>query len=143
MTVNSNYFSKLKKSANEGPLMRYIAKKQLWSDIKMESINWGAFRITRKHHSQYSKQIVKMFHGILPTNKMLYRYKQTLTNKCPFCHITEETRDHLILCTASEPRKWCTGVLSEVRKVLPRLHTAPAFCEVVLHGVHRLLINLL
>eukprot|EP00957_Ditylum_brightwellii_P086806 6606046-Ditylum_brightwellii.AAC.1 len=27
VTVNSNYFLKLKKSANEGPLMRYIAKK--------------------------------------------------------------------------------------------------------------------
>ena len=138
VTVNSNYFSKLKKSANEGPLMRYIAKKQLWSDTKMESIHWVAFRIARKHHSQYSKQIVKMVNGILPTNKMLYRDKQTLMDKCPFCHMKEETRDHLILCAASEPRKWRTGVLSEVRKVLPRLHIAPALCKVVLHGVHRL-----
>eukprot|EP00957_Ditylum_brightwellii_P073704 5601084-Ditylum_brightwellii.AAC.1 len=75
-------------SANEGPLMRYIAKKWLWSDTKMESINWGAFRIT-----------------------------------------TEETCDHLILRTASEPRKWRTGVLSEIQKVLSRLHTAPALCK--------------
>eukprot|EP00957_Ditylum_brightwellii_P078634 5978114-Ditylum_brightwellii.AAC.1 len=95
----------------------------------MESINWGAFWIARKHQSQYSKQIVKMFRGILPTNKMLYRYKQTSTDKCPFCQTTEETCDHLILRTASKPRKWHTGVLSETQKVLPRLHTAPALCE--------------
>eukprot|EP00957_Ditylum_brightwellii_P139357 10621342-Ditylum_brightwellii.AAC.1 len=62
VTVNSNYFLKLKKSANEGPLMRYIAKKQLWSDTKMELIKWDAFRIARKHHSQHSKQIVKKLH---------------------------------------------------------------------------------
>eukprot|EP00957_Ditylum_brightwellii_P077240 5869426-Ditylum_brightwellii.AAC.1 len=69
----------------------------------MESINWSSFKIARKHHSQHSKQIVKMFH--------------------------EETRDHLILCTTSEPRKWRTEVLSEIQKVLPRLHTAPELCE--------------
>eukprot|EP00957_Ditylum_brightwellii_P153643 11692679-Ditylum_brightwellii.AAC.1 len=39
----------------------------------MASINWDAFRIARKHQSQHSKQIVKLFHGILPTNKMIYR----------------------------------------------------------------------
>eukprot|EP00957_Ditylum_brightwellii_P124748 9508021-Ditylum_brightwellii.AAC.1 len=44
-------------SANERTLMRYIAKKQLWSNTKMESINWGAFQIARKHQSQHSKQI--------------------------------------------------------------------------------------
>jgi len=108
VTVNSNYFSKLKKSANEGPLIRYIAKKQLWSNTKMKLINWGTFWIGRKHQSQHSKQIVKMFHSVLPTNKMLYRYKQTSTDKCLFCQTTEETRDHLILCTASKPRKWRT-----------------------------------
>eukprot|EP00957_Ditylum_brightwellii_P014605 1100661-Ditylum_brightwellii.AAC.1 len=79
-----------------------------------------------------------MVHGILPTNKMLYKYKQTSTDKCPFCHMKEETWDHLILCTGNEPSKWRTGVLSEVRKVLPMLHTAPALCKVVLHSLHRL-----
>eukprot|EP00957_Ditylum_brightwellii_P022027 1661791-Ditylum_brightwellii.AAC.1 len=80
----------------------------------MALINKGAFWIARKHQSQHSKQIVKLFHGILPTNKMLYMYKQTSTDKCPFCQTTEETPDHLMLCTANEPRKWRTGVLSEI-----------------------------
>ena len=80
VTVDSNYFLKLKYSATEGPLLRYIAKKRLWSDTKMVSINWDVFWITRKHQSQHSKQIVKMFHGILPMNKLLYRYKKISTD---------------------------------------------------------------
>ena len=39
VTINSNYFLKLKNSATEGPLLRYIAKKRLWSDTKMVLIN--------------------------------------------------------------------------------------------------------
>ena len=29
-------------------------------------------------------------------------------------------------------------MLSEIQKVLPRLHTAPALCKIVLHGLHHL-----
>eukprot|EP00957_Ditylum_brightwellii_P008749 663511-Ditylum_brightwellii.AAC.1 len=119
VTVNSNKFSKLKNSATEGPLLRYIAKKRLWSDTKMALINWDAFQIARKHQSQHSKQIVKMVHGIVPMNKMLHGYKQTSTDRCPCCKNIEETHDHLILCKAIEPQKWRSGVLSEVRKLLP------------------------
>eukprot|EP00957_Ditylum_brightwellii_P201078 15323962-Ditylum_brightwellii.AAC.1 len=39
----------------------------------MELITWDAFRIAGKHQSQHSQQIVKTFHGILPTNELLYR----------------------------------------------------------------------
>ena len=34
--------------------------------------------------------------------------------------------------------KMAKGVLSEVQKVLPRLHTAPELHEIILHGLHQL-----
>eukprot|EP00957_Ditylum_brightwellii_P183556 13981736-Ditylum_brightwellii.AAC.1 len=57
VTINSKYFSTLTDTATEGPLLKYIAWKQLWLDAKMASVNWGAFQIARKHHAHQSQQI--------------------------------------------------------------------------------------
>ena len=62
----------MKTKATEGPLLRYIAKRRLWSDNKMKTIHWEAFCIAQKHNDHRKQQIVKLFHGILPTNKQLH-----------------------------------------------------------------------
>eukprot|EP00957_Ditylum_brightwellii_P048231 3660216-Ditylum_brightwellii.AAC.1 len=77
----------------------------------MEKIDWAAFQIAWKHNAQRNSQIVKMVYGILPTNKQLFEYKKCNTGKCPLCHKTTETRNHLLQCPSETAKQWCVDML--------------------------------
>eukprot|EP00957_Ditylum_brightwellii_P034727 2632270-Ditylum_brightwellii.AAC.1 len=76
----------------------------------MALINWDAFWITRKHQSQQSKQIVKMPHGILPTNKLLYRHKSLLRQMSVLSEYRRDTGPHYIMPSyrTTEMEMWST-----------------------------------
>eukprot|EP00957_Ditylum_brightwellii_P040592 3072781-Ditylum_brightwellii.AAC.1 len=80
-----------------------------------------------------------MVHGILSTNKQLFRYKQCGTDRCPLCHTEAETRNHLIECKSMMATQWREDMLQKLPKSLLQPHTKTAVTRSLLIDVWKTL----
>jgi hypothetical protein len=89
-TVTSHYETTLRFQATALPLKAYMAAKYSWPSQVMETINSTAHGSSLRKHLSRRAHLVKLVHGILPTNAHLHR-RYIVRRKCPGCHRSVET----------------------------------------------------
>ena len=105
-------------------LVRYLCKRNVWTDNIIASINW------RAHHQALNRFpishrpfLCKFIHRHLPLGDRLRCWTASHPTLCPSCNHPTEDFHHFLTCPHCIP--WITSQLSRLAKKLFRLHTAP------------------
>jgi hypothetical protein len=81
-TVTSHYESAIRYHASASPLKEHLRNRNQWSQATFDSINWSAHGKCIRTNIHRRAHIIKLVHGILPTNAKLHR-NDHIRNKCP------------------------------------------------------------
>ena len=119
-----------------GPELKlYIANKYGWDKDNVERVDWKAHRAAINRTGISKTHITKLVHNILPTNDRVHKFNQIQPEKCPYCQVSVEDRDHVICCRNPECNKQRTALKESLSKMLERLHTDPILHEILISGL--------
>ena len=111
-TVTAHHITALHSAASGPPLMKYMCRKNNWTDEISASINWEAHGSAIVANRQRNIQCIKMVHDILPTNSNLHRHSPP-KQRCSLCNQIED-RDHIIRCYHPSRARWRQEFLKEL-----------------------------
>ena len=101
----------------------------------MERVNWKAHGAAINRTGISKTHITKLVHDILPTNDRVHKFNQIRPEKCPYCQVSVEDRDHVIHCRNPKRNKQRTALKESLSKMLERLHTDPILHEILIAGL--------
>ena len=96
-TVTSHYEAAICYHASAEPLKAHLREHNKWPLDVFETINWRAHGKFIRKHIDKRTHLIKLVHGILPTNANLHRIVP-IRNKCPSCRAQREDWTHIIRC---------------------------------------------
>ena len=72
-TVTSKYESAIRYQATAEPLKAHLRERNNWSAAVFDTVNWSAHSKSIRKHMERRTHLIKLVHGILPTNAHLHR----------------------------------------------------------------------
>jgi hypothetical protein len=94
-------------------------------------------RPRKKYPEQYTSEnhVIKLVHGILPTNSKLHRINQ-VRNRCPRSKALKEDWQHIVKCPSPTQVAWRTEMLKAVDNKCISLRTHPEPRELLVTTLH-------
>ena len=114
LTITTQYVKTLRHAYCHPLLRKYIGKRNQWSNVELDTIDWTSLSMACRKHHQQRHFVVKLTHDLLPTRKVTSRYDPMSPTACPFCHTQPETRDHLLQCAHPVSTTWRGKLLSTI-----------------------------
>ena len=91
-------------------LIQHVAKSARWDPSAIDLVDWNSHQraINRaiSNTKLPEKFIIKFIHNILPTGKVVHRYKPYYNPGCPSCDHQCEDQSHLLICPTVKRTKW-------------------------------------
>ena len=131
-TVTSNYATSVRHLAGQKPLRQYIQARHQWSDHTMQSVNWKAHGTSLRRNMKRRTTLIKLVHGILPTNSSLHR-KDPVRCLCPSCQRTPEDWTHVFRCPDLKRSRWRHSFLQDLQAFCISEQTRPELQELLLN----------
>ncbi|KAI2513078.1 hypothetical protein MHU86_1370 [Fragilaria crotonensis] len=122
-TVTSRYDQTLRQTYTSSMSISYLQSRFSWAPDVFATIDWEAHGKALRRQRARHVHFTKLVYDILPTNKVLHRYSASTSPMCPCCLQVEETRDHLLQCTATE--EWRQQFISKLDLRCGELNTSP------------------
>jgi hypothetical protein len=132
-TVTSLYPAAVRREYSGNALLHHIQSRNRWTEATTQLFNWDLHGIALCHHIQGQLHYSKLVHDILPT--LAYLNKQDKGRRlCPCCSHPQETRDHILRCTASKRNRWRHTFLNSLERFCIERPTAPAIQSLLLES---------
>lgn len=122
-TVTSRYDQTLRQTYTSSMSISYLQSRFSWAPDVFAMIDWEAHGKALRRQRARHVHFTKLVYDILPTNKVLHRYSASTSPMCPCCLQVEETRDHLLQCTATE--EWRQQFISKLDLRCGELNASP------------------
>ncbi|KAI2501761.1 hypothetical protein MHU86_12681 [Fragilaria crotonensis] len=109
-TVTSHFETALRFQATAPELKAHMMARYSWTPQTLAASNWDAHGKALHRHLTRRTHLVKLVHGLLPTNSRIHRHdpgKRT----CPSCRRESETWQHILRCSSASRVKWRTEML--------------------------------
>ena len=100
ISITNDYNNQLLRAYTEPRYIQYLQEKFDWDIPTVTSIHWKAFKNGLQRIQRHCLT-TKIVNNILPTAKVLHRWKQQPTNKCHLCNNMEDFA-LMILCSHPE-----------------------------------------
>jgi hypothetical protein len=102
----------------------------------MSSINWKAHGASLRKDIQKRTHLIKLVHGILPTNAKLHRQDIT-QSRCPACGQGPETWQHILKCPHEARKQWRATLLRTLHSTCKDRRTDPQIQHILHTAVSR------
>ncbi len=96
-------------------------------------MDWDAHGISIRKHYHLKHFITKYLHDWLPVGKLIKRYKEFYTAKCPSCDHEEEDRTHFLLCPSRI--RWVNELIKDLSSFFTNFPTRPALKDILIEGI--------
>ncbi|KAI2509155.1 hypothetical protein MHU86_5274 [Fragilaria crotonensis] len=133
-TVTAHYEAALRYQATAPALQAHMQERHSWSPQTMAAINWKAHGSALRRHLKKRTFLVKLVHGILPTNLHLHRSDQR-RNRCPSCQSVAESWQHIPCCPSDAHTSWRNSFLKTMEVTCTRLGTMPHLQVLLLRAI--------
>ena len=133
-TVTSHYESALRYHATAEPLRVHLRERNQWTQPTFDTINWTAHGQSIRQHMAKRTHIIKLVHGILPTNATLHR-QDPIRNLCPCCRAHKEDWCHIIKCNAPTRTAWRQATIQAIDSKCSSLLTHPELRAVLITAI--------
>jgi hypothetical protein len=133
-TVTAHYEAALRYQATAPALYDHMREQYSWTSQTMAAINWKAHGKALQQHLNRKTHLVKMVHGLLPTNWKCHRF-DSLRNKCPSCQHCVERWQHILQCKSESHTSWRESLLLIVAKKCSDLRTMPSLQALLLRAI--------
>ena len=133
-TVTSHYETALRYHASAEPLRVHLRDRNKWSQGTFDAINWTAHGTSIRQHMAKRTHIIKLVHGILPTNSKLHR-NDPIRSLCPCCRAIREDRRHVIKCTAQSRSEWRQAAIKAIDSKCASLLTHPELRAILVTAI--------
>jgi hypothetical protein len=110
ISVKSNYRKKLFRAYVEPEYIQYLQYRFEWPNETIEIISWKCLSLAIQQINR-DVLITKVCNDLLPTATTLCKMKYQHHDTSILCH-QQETRDHIIRCTAPSRIKWRTNYIN-------------------------------
>ena len=88
-------------------LIQHVAKSARWDPSTIDMVDWNSHqRAISNTELPIKFMIIKFIHNILPTGKVVNRYKPYYNSGCSSCDHQCEDQSHLLNCPNVERTKW-------------------------------------
>jgi hypothetical protein len=121
-TITSHYEAALRYHASAEPLRQYMRDRNQWTQITFDTINWSSHGHCIRSNMQKRTHLIKLVHGILPTNSKLHR-RDPIRSLCPGCKRATEDWCHIIKCTTPTRSEWRTAAIRSIDQKCELLQT--------------------
>ena len=133
-TIHRGAWQWVRSAAAVPALRQYYERKHGWSANQVSGIDWEAHTSAlRKLHHQHST-LLKLLHGLLPTNAVTAWHSAGHTALCPCCNAME-TQQHLFRCPHPDRAAWRDLALVKLRNSLINLRGDPVLIDILVTGV--------
>ncbi|KAI2507020.1 hypothetical protein MHU86_7405 [Fragilaria crotonensis] len=133
-TVTAHYDTALRYQATAPELQEHMRERYSWTAQTMSVINWTAHGKAMQRHINKRTHLVKLVHGLLPTNAKLHR-GDPRRNRCPSCQVCPETWSHILRCTSEAHTSWRASMVHVVARKCDDLHTMPRLKDILLQAL--------
>lgn len=132
-TITSAYPAAIRREYSGDSLLEHIRIRNKWTEEITQSVNWDSHGTALSKHIQGRLHYSKLVHDILPT--LAFLNKQDKGKRlCPCCNHPNETRDHILRCTAPTRNRWRHAFLTSLEKFCIEHHTAPELQNLLLES---------
>ena len=83
--ITSHIKRQLRQLFKAPPLIKHICKSAAWTNAVFQTVNWPAHQRTINTSNLPNSFVTKFVHDILPTGKVIHRYKKYYDHRCPSC----------------------------------------------------------
>jgi len=83
------------------------------------------------NESIYTCLYVKFIHRWIPTHSFLFKQGREFTNRCPLCHTSEETLQHIFPCQNPQTRTNRLDAFTAYLRTLSSIHTPSTIIQAV------------
>ena len=135
-TVTGHYEAAIRYHASAEPLRVHLRDRNQWSQATFDYINWPAHGASIRNHMHCRTQLIKLVHGILPTNAKLHR-DDHIRNRCPCCRNAKEDWTHILSCDAPSRSKWRRNMIQAVDIKCESLKTHPELRALLITSLQR------
>ncbi|KAI2494417.1 hypothetical protein MHU86_20100 [Fragilaria crotonensis] len=136
-TVTGKYSSVLLHEASTKPLLKYIRKKNNWSESTLQTINWEAHSTAIQRTSVPHTHLVMYLHRVLPTHAQANKFDGG-HRKCVLCgSLNEDYYIHILRCEHNQRLEWRNKFLLKLRDFCIQSNTSPMLCAIMLDGLRR------
>jgi exonuclease III len=125
VTITGHYKRAIRFAASGDALSTHLCNKYEWSDETFLQVDWSSHSKAIGHFIQNKTSIIKLIHGILPTNKRLHRYQTAHPHHCPTCFEPQEDTHHLFICHHITRATWRTTFIDRLYDHLDHTKTKP------------------
>ena len=131
VSITNDYNNQLLRAYTEPQYIKYLQDKFHWDIPTVLSIHWKALRNGLNRIQRHSLT-TKIVNNILPTAKVLHRWKHQQTDACHLCGATEDF-SHMIRCSHPNRNKWRTQFIQSIRDTLKKQFTPLDTIEFISH----------
>jgi hypothetical protein len=131
-TITAHYDAAIRYQATAPALEEHM--RYSWTAQTMSVINWNAHDKAMHRHLNKRTHLVKLVHGLLPTNARIHR-QDTRRNRCPSCQRDPEYWQHILRCPSASHTKWRTAMIQTVEKQCTDLRTMPSLKALLLQAL--------
>jgi hypothetical protein len=133
-TVTAHYETALRYQATAPALKTHMQERYSWSQHTIAAINWQAHGKAMRRSLDHRTFLVKLVHGILPTNQRLHRSDHR-RNKCPSCQTVGESWQHILCCLSVAHASWRTSMMTQLDSKCTTLGTMPRLHDLLLQAL--------
>ena len=105
-TITSHLKRTLRTMIKSKTLIDHVTKRAKWDPDTVHFVDWQSHQRAITTSKLPARFITKFIHQILPTGKVVHRYKPYYNAGCPSCDEQCEDQFHLLTCPAAEQKKW-------------------------------------
>jgi hypothetical protein len=135
-TITSHYESALRYQATAEPLQKYLRERHHWNQTTFDSINWTAHGKSIRYHMHKRTHLIKLVHGILPTNSNLHR-NDPIRSLCPCCRKQPEDWKHILQCDSPTRNEWRQSMVKALDNKCVALNTHPELRTTLITGINQ------
>jgi hypothetical protein len=134
-TVTAHHKTALRYQATAPALQAFhIQERYSWTPQTMAVTNWSAHGKAMQRHLNKRTFLMKLVHGLLPTNLKLHR-SDPKRNKCPSCQTHVESWQHIMSCNSETHASWRVSLIKTVDSKCKALGTMPSLHAFLLQAL--------
>ena len=130
--ITGNIQSSLYHHLTRQPVRQYLESRNIIGPGTYDTVAWEAIHKARGWKHNLDMRLSKLICNQLPTLQTLHRWKQVISNKCPFCKTKVEDRQHIYRWSHLAWQEQWNGELQKLALWLQNQSTEPGIRQMLI-----------
>jgi hypothetical protein len=117
-------------------LKTYYQQRLGWDHRTYQAVDWDLFGSVFPKMNKRRNFLTKFCLYNLPTGDRLHRRNESYDDRCPTCHASDETDDHILQCPSPARRAWRSDLINTLLKPIDDF-VDPVLLDIIREGLLR------